>query len=103
MQPQEGSWRELLLLEEAVAILRQPWRFPATMSPQLADISSNLRRRIGDAVASNRRIHGLGLYDQWEKLILQPLSQLGQNTFSLPLVIVVDALDECDNEDDVSY
>ena len=53
-------------------------------------------------MASNRRIHNLGLYDQWEKLILQPLSQLGQNTFSLPLIIVVDALDECDNEDDVS-
>jgi hypothetical protein len=76
-------------------------KFAPTIAGQLADISPELRRRIGDAVASSRRIHDFGLYDQWEKLILQPLSQLGQNAFRLPLVIVVDALDECDDEDDV--
>ena len=77
-------------------------RFAATIAAQLADTSPELRRLISDAVVSNRHIHNLGLYDQWEKLVLQPLSQLSRNTFSLPLVIVVDALDECDNEDDVS-
>jgi hypothetical protein len=53
-------------------------------------------------VVSNPHIQNLGLYDQWEKPILQPLSQSSRNTFFLPLVIVVGALDECDNEDDAS-
>ncbi|KAN0076415.1 WD40-repeat-containing domain protein, partial [Elaphomyces granulatus] len=77
-------------------------RFVATIAAQLAGISPELRRHISDAVVSNPHIQNLGLYDQWEKLILQPLLQLSRNTFSLPLVIVVDALDECDNEDDAS-
>ena len=36
------------------------------------------------------------------RLILQPLAQLSKEAFPKPLAIVVDALDECDNNDDVS-
>lgn len=76
-------------------------KFAATIASQLREISPEFRRRIDDAVVSSCRVHDLGLYDQWEKLVLQPLSQLGQNTFSCPLVVVVDALDECSDEDNV--
>ena len=76
-------------------------RFVATVATQLAEMSAALRRHIADAAASSRRIRGLGLYDQWERLILQPLAQVGKDTFLHPLVIVLDALDEC-NKDDVS-
>ncbi|KAH8598490.1 WD40-repeat-containing domain protein [Bisporella sp. PMI_857] len=78
-------------------------KFVITIAAQLARTSLELKKRIDDAVASNRRILDLGLYSQWEKLVLGPLAQLGKNVFPLPIVIVVDALDECDNkEDDVS-
>lgn len=77
-------------------------RFAATIAVQLTESSPELCRLIADAAASSRRIRGLSLYGQWEKLILQPLEQLGKNAFPHPLVIVVDALDECDNNDDVS-
>ncbi|KAG7284866.1 hypothetical protein NEMBOFW57_009481 [Staphylotrichum longicolle] len=77
-------------------------RFAATIAVQLAEVSPQLRRHIADAAASTRRIHGLGLYDQWEKLVLRPLAQLGREAFPHPLIVVVDALDECDNDDDVS-
>ncbi|KAK4103867.1 hypothetical protein N658DRAFT_465551, partial [Parathielavia hyrcaniae] len=77
-------------------------RFAATIAIQLVETSPQLRRHITDAVAATHRIHGLGLYDQWERLILQPLAQLSKEAFPHPLVIVVDALDECDNNDDVS-
>ncbi|KAK4034598.1 WD40-repeat-containing domain protein, partial [Parachaetomium inaequale] len=77
-------------------------RFAATIAVQLAEASPQLRRHIADAAAATHRIHGLGLYDQWERLILQPLAQLSKEAFPHPLVIVVDALDECDNHDDVS-
>jgi hypothetical protein len=65
-------------------------------------MSPELHKHIADAAASNHHIHGLGLYDQWERLILQPLAHLGTEAFQQPLIIVVDALDECDNNDNVS-
>ncbi len=42
------------------------------------------------------------MYDQWERLILLPLAQVGKDAFPHPVVVVLDALDECDNKDDVS-
>ena len=77
-------------------------RFATTIALQLAETSPQLRRHIADAAAATHRIQGLGLYDQWERLILQPLAQLSKEAFPHPLVIVVDALDECDNSEDVS-
>jgi hypothetical protein len=74
-------------------------RFAVTIAVQLAEASPQLRRHIADAAAATHRIHGLGLYDQWERLILQPLAQLSKEEFPHPLVIVVDALDECDDDD----
>ena len=40
--------------------------------------------------------------DQWKKLILQPLSTLGSSLIELrQWVLVIDALDECEGEDDI--
>ncbi len=80
-------------------------RFAATIAVQLAEASPQMRKHIAAAAAAApRRIHGLGLYDQWETLVLQPLALLGKGEafpHSHPLVVVVDALDECDNNNDV--
>ncbi|KAJ5945856.1 hypothetical protein N7454_002695 [Penicillium verhagenii] len=77
-------------------------KFPATIAAQLADTLPGLRKLIENALGSNRRIRSLGLFEQWEKLVLEPLGQLIHDGYPLPIVIVVDALDECDNEDDFS-
>jgi hypothetical protein len=77
-------------------------KFATTIAAQLASTSPELRKTIDDAIASNHRIRDLGLYDQWEKLVLGPLAQLGKAVYSLPIIIVLDALDECNSEDDVS-
>ncbi|KAK4149159.1 hypothetical protein C8A00DRAFT_47166 [Chaetomidium leptoderma] len=77
-------------------------RFATTIAVQLAEAFPQLRRHIADAATATHRIHGLGLYDQWERLILQPLAQLSREAFPHPLIVVVDALDECDNNDDIS-
>lgn len=76
-------------------------KFAATIASRLREISPELQRLIDDVIASNHCVHDLRLYDQWEKLVLQPLSKLGQNSSLYPLVLVVDALDECNDEDDV--
>ncbi len=77
-------------------------RFAATVAVQLAEASPQLRKHIADAAAATHRIHGLGLYNQWERLILQPLALLSKEAFPHPLVVVVGALDECDNNYNVS-
>jgi hypothetical protein len=77
-------------------------KFATAIAAQLASASPELKKCIDDAIASGHSIRDLGLYDQWEKLVLGPLAQLGKDVFSLPVIIVIDALDECDSEDDVS-
>ncbi|KAI1158193.1 putative WD-repeat protein [Nemania serpens] len=77
-------------------------KFATTIAAQLARALPELQKHMNNVVASDPRIRNVVLYEQWEKLVLEPLSQLGKSTSSHPQVIVVDALDECDNEDDVS-
>lgn len=78
-------------------------RFPATIACQLAEISNELRKHISEAMQGNPRIDSLTIYDQWEKLILQPLSSEGNiNPSRSSFLIVIDALDECESEDDIS-
>ncbi|RYO88741.1 hypothetical protein DL764_008694 [Monosporascus ibericus] len=77
-------------------------KFASTVAAQLADTWPELKKYIDNAIASSPRIRDLGLFDQWEKLVLGPLAQLDKNVFPLPIAIVVDAPDECDSEDDVS-
>jgi len=72
-----------------------------TFARQLAELSPSLQRYIREVVCESSNVDNLGLQDQWQKLILQPLSRLDEGTFPLPLVLVIDALDECENEDDV--
>ncbi|KAJ5970534.1 uncharacterized protein N7479_000452 [Penicillium vulpinum] len=77
-------------------------KYAATIATQLAETSPELCKYIKAAAASTPRLHTLGLYDQWEKLVIEPLSQLNDNPFAMPLVIVIDALDECDDADGIS-
>jgi len=57
-----------------------------------------LRQHICTAVAERGDIASQSLSDQWQHLVLRPLSKLPE---AGPYVVVVDALDECDNEDNV--
>ncbi|PTB58675.1 hypothetical protein M431DRAFT_477859 [Trichoderma harzianum CBS 226.95] len=76
-------------------------KFAATISVQLAEQSPELRQLILNAATLNPRIGHLNLYNQWEKLVLEPLGLLESNSVQQPLLIVVDALDECDDEKDI--
>jgi hypothetical protein len=68
----------------------------AQLANKLPDLKNHIRKAVADIDISN-----LGLYDQWQKLILEPLSRLEESSLPLPLVLVVDALDECEGEEDV--
>ena len=46
-------------------------------------------------------IANLSLHDQWRQLVLKPLSKLDGNSCSSSYVLVIDALDECDNDKNI--
>lgn len=80
-------------------------KFAATVAIQLAEVSVELRNLVDDVFESNPRLESLSVQEQWDKLIITPLSQLGRvgasNTQRNRLLVVVDALDECNSTDDV--
>jgi hypothetical protein len=68
---------------------------------QLARNVPALKQRIIDAVVERDDIARQSLRDQWHHLVLGPLSKLSNNDCSASLVLVVDALDECDSNDNI--
>ena len=77
-------------------------KFFTTIAAQLANVNSSLRHYISKAIAENPQIIREGLKAQWDQLIYKPLANWGQ-TLSQPqaLIVIIDALDECEGEDDV--
>ena len=76
-------------------------KFFTTIAKQLASISDVLKSYICEAIEKDRDIARKSLGDQWRRLVLRPLSRLDTTFPYTPLLLVVDALDECDNEKDV--
>jgi archaellum biogenesis ATPase FlaH len=70
--------------------------FFTTLASQLADLSPDLRHLISEAIANHPRIAGKEPREQWDRLIIEPLRQC-QSHWS-PIVVVIDALDEYDDE-----
>jgi len=73
--------------------------FFTTIAAQLANSLPVLRTFISDAIDSNPDIFKQGLREQWNQLILNPLKNAP--TQSIQLVVVIDALDECDSMQDI--
>jgi hypothetical protein len=77
-------------------------KFFTTLATQLANTLPDLKPHIGAAITNNPDISQRGLAEQWKHLIFQPLCKLHQASHqSQPFILVIDALDECGNEDDV--
>ncbi|KAH0541390.1 hypothetical protein FGG08_004154 [Glutinoglossum americanum] len=77
-------------------------KFFTSLATQLANTLPVLRPYIRRAIDENLNISQQGLSEQWKHLILRPLSYLKDTTLHLRIfVFVVDALDECEGEDDI--
>ncbi|KAE8443107.1 hypothetical protein EG329_002351 [Mollisiaceae sp. DMI_Dod_QoI] len=72
-----------------------------TLAFQLAAKIPSVRRYICEAIMQHPDIELQSLRDQWDKLILDPLSKLDSISSPSTIVLVIDALDECDNERDI--
>lgn len=71
-----------------------------SIATQLAKQNALLKAYICEAVAKYRDIAHHSLRDQWTRLILCPLGKLEPYPPKV-LTVVIDALDECENENDV--
>ena len=76
-------------------------KFVTTLARQLAQLSPALRRYICEAIAEQAEIANQTLRDQWNQLILRPLSKLDAISLQSSLVVVIDALDECEGDSDI--
>lgn len=74
--------------------------FP-TIAYQLQKKIPGLGRLIDEAVTADPTICTQAIRRQFHKLICEPLQKLGSNQQQSMHIIVVDALDECDNESDI--
>lgn len=78
-------------------------KFPATIAIQLSEASGELRGLIEGVIEDNPRLDTLGIREQWEKLVIGPLSSLSQNSRNwATLLLIVDALDECNDSNDIN-
>jgi hypothetical protein len=74
-----------------------------TITLQLVHTVSALALYVKDAIDTEPKIAGKSLGQQFKKLILEPLSKARQNSKEIfTLVILLDALDECEPEEHIS-
>ncbi|KAG8697907.1 hypothetical protein FRC08_006243 [Ceratobasidium sp. 394] len=73
--------------------------FPS-ISYQLSMFSRPFRHAISDVISQDDDVHALSVEKQFESLIAAPLRRIG-HTFPAGVVVVIDALDECEDEDRV--
>ena len=76
-------------------------RFFTSLAVQLAHNIPQIQRFISDAVIEQNDIANQSLRDQWHQLVLCPLSILDSSSSPSSYVLIVDALDECDSEEDI--
>jgi hypothetical protein len=76
-------------------------KFVTSLAVQLARNVPALKQRIIDAVVERDDIASQSLRDQWQHLVLGPLLKLGDSGCPASLVLVIDALDECDSNNNI--
>ncbi|EZG05699.1 hypothetical protein H106_04721 [Trichophyton rubrum CBS 735.88] len=74
--------------------LRTLSKFVSSLAHQLSGLSPSLRVAVSTEKRHNTEVEQLAMGIQWEKLICNPLSLL--NPRHSPLIMVIDALDECE-------
>jgi NACHT domain len=76
-------------------------KFFTSLAVQLAYAVPPLQTHIRDAVRERSNVASLSLTDQWCQLILSPFSKLQNNNSQSSYIIIVDALDECEDDNNV--
>ncbi|PZD22953.1 WD40 repeat protein, partial [Pyrenophora tritici-repentis] len=76
-------------------------KFITSIAVQLASSIPVLKRKICDVIRKHSDIASQSLDEQWRELVLGPLSRLENKEGQSKYVLVVDALDECNDQNNV--
>jgi hypothetical protein len=76
-------------------------KFVTSIAVQLAKSVAGLRQHVFNAIMDNTDVTSQSLRDQWQQLVLRPLSKLDGDNHRYSYVLVIDALDECDGDNDI--
>jgi hypothetical protein len=76
-------------------------KFVSSIAVQLARSIPALRWYICSAISERSDIGNLSLRDQWRDLVLGPLSKLTDDLCTSSYALIIDALDECKDENDI--
>jgi hypothetical protein len=76
-------------------------KFFTSIAVQLAYNAPSLRRYISEAAEEQTDIANHSLRDQWRQLVIRPLLRLDKRLSPSSYLLIVDALDECNNEDHI--
>ena len=103
------SWADVqddrcIFFSRGVGDVGHAGQFFTSIAVQLADNVPALQRYICEAIEAiteQNDITSQSLHDQWRQLVLRPLSKLDDNSCPSSHVLVIDALDECDGDNDI--
>ena len=76
-------------------------KFATSIAVQLASHVPGIRQYLCEVVTKFPNVASLSLRDQWHHLVLRPLSALSVTDDTTSVVLIIDALDECDDNDNV--
>lgn len=76
-------------------------KFVTSLAVQLAYNIPSLRQAVYEAISERSDVTSQSLRDQWHHLVLGPLSKLAGSANSSSYILVIDALDECEGENDI--
>lgn len=76
-------------------------KFVTSIAFQVASAIPACRQYICNAIIERKDISSQSLRDQWEQLVLRPLLQLKKISSPSSYVLVVDALDECNDDNNI--
>jgi hypothetical protein len=72
-----------------------------SIAVQLAENVPAVRQHITEAITERSNIINDSLRDQWHQLVLRPLSKLDGSSSYSSYVLIIDALDECDDDNNI--
>jgi hypothetical protein len=76
-------------------------KFVTSIAVQFAKNAPPLQHYICEAIKERSDIASKPLQDQWHQLVLRPLSKLNGGSCRFSYILVVDALDECDDDNNI--
>jgi hypothetical protein len=76
-------------------------KFVTSIAVQLVSSIPTLHQHVCGAITERPNIASQSLRDQWHQLVLRPLSKLDGSGCQPSYILVVDALDECDDDNNI--